>query len=125
MSTEHGGISPRIWALVGKWLRERDSAGAKRNRQASLVSSVSGDDIAVTLVDGVGRPRILYIEHTEIMPNVIRFPHQGVDKDKAQVIVHFDRSNKERDAHGRQVYRQRGTGMPPLRDAYFILPEKA
>lgn len=79
----------------------------------------------VTLVDGVGRPRSLAIKKEHISPEVIQFPHPQRGEDEAQVMVHFVRSNNEYDDHGRQVYRQRGTGDPAIRTRYLTPKDAA
>lgn len=74
----------------------------------------------ITLVDGVGRPKVHTLPDCTLLPNVIRWPHPQRGEGEAQVMVHFDRMNGEFDAYGRQIYRQRCTGLPVLRDVYLI-----
>lgn len=77
--------------------------------------------VKVTLVDGVGHPKVIDIEEQSIFPITIPFPHPQRGAREAQVIVKFDRSNGEEDPMGRQIYRMRGSGLPALRAAYLLL----
>lgn len=69
----------------------------------------------VLLVDGCGRPKIHTISVMLVMPTVIAWEHPQRARNEPIVFVHFDRSNDEKDPDGRQVYRQRGTGLPAIR----------
>ena len=76
--------------------------------------------VDVTLVDGVGRPKVIKITEQTVMPITIPFPHPQRGEREAQVMVKFDRVNGEMDPAGRQVYRMRGSGLPELRGRYLL-----
>lgn len=96
-----------------------------RRGLAGQAKPSDGEFVPICLVDGVGRPKVLAIKREHISPTVIPFPHPQRGKNEAQVIVHFDRSNNEYDDFGRQVYRQRGSGLPPIRSWYLKPKESA
>lgn len=73
--------------------------------------------VPVCLVDGFGNTKTLAAKLVKNeLPLMLQFPHQGVKAGGPQVLVSFDRCTGETDSAGRQVYRMRGSGTPPLRE---------
>jgi hypothetical protein len=68
----------------------------------------------VCLVDGFGRPRIVLVAAGLVLPASIRYTRPGLPE------ACFDQTSDET-IDDRPVYRQRGTGTPPIREAYLKL----
>ena len=71
----------------------------------------------VCLVDGFGRPRLVTLPEKRPLPEVI--PVDVIDPRRGPAFqVEFVRSD-EYCAVGVAIYRQRDTGRPPIRTAYY------
>lgn len=77
----------------------------------------------VTLVDGVGRPKVIDLPDDLVAPIVIEFAHQGITSGP-DCRVKFYRTD-ETDPAGRTVYRQKTIGDAPAIRGVYLLPWKA
>lgn len=75
--------------------------------------------VYVTLVDGVGRPKLLPLPDAEDLPAFIGYAHEGV-KSGPHRLVKFIRC-PDLDLDGRPIYRLRGSGTPSIRYEFLRL----